>query len=262
MPIEPSSPITVLTQDEFHEVDRVMMHHAFKIHNRFGRLLDEKIYKDEMASRCAASGLRADREFSIQIKHGGFVKAYRIDLLLGSSTVVEAKTASVLTDAHRGQGINYLFLAGTQHGSLVNLRTSSVVREFLSTQYTPESRRRFEVASHAWPNDVMHDRVQEVAIAFCLDVGLGLDLALYREAFAMLTGNANRQLVPLTSNGRCIGQHEMHLLTAECGLAVTALEETDDYRKHMLRLLNLTPLEGLAWINLRMGQLSFEHLRK
>jgi hypothetical protein len=54
----------------------------------------------------------------------------------------------------------------------------------------------------------------------------------------------------------------MSLLRADVGLAVTALEDLDDCRVHLARLLNMTLLSGIAWVNLKVGTIHFEHLRK
>ena len=262
MPIESSIPISVISQDEFHAIHKVMLGHAFDIHNDFGRLLDESIYKAELASRCIKSGFDARREVLIRVRHQAFAKDYFIDLLLDDSTITEAKTSKTLTEAHRGQGINYLLLAGTHHGSLVNFRPSSLGREFLSTHLTHAIRRRFEVHDRNWPSDDDHARLREVAAAFCADVGIGLDLPLYREAFAFLLGINNPQLVPIISGDRRLGHHEMYLLNQDTGLAVTALSDTADYRMHLQRLLSITTLAEMAWVNLRIGRIELTRMKR
>ncbi len=151
MPIEPSIPIACISKEEFHQIDERMMKHAFAIHNQFGRLLDEVVYKRELAERCASAGIAAQCEVGIRVKHGSFVKDYFIDLLLGGSTVIEAKTAKETLAAHKGQGINYLLLADTRHGSLVNFRPSRVDRHFLSTRLTHEASRSFAITETCWP---------------------------------------------------------------------------------------------------------------
>jgi GxxExxY protein len=262
MPIEPTIPIAVISKDEFHAIHKVMLGHAFDIHNDFGRLLDESIYKAELADRCLKHGFDTKREVLIRVRHQSFTKEYFIDLLLCGSTVIEAKTAKNLTDAHRGQGINYLLLAGTHHGSLVNFRPTSVGREFLSTHLSHSIRSRFEVHDRDWPRDNDHAGLRHVASTFCADVGIGLDLPLYREAFASLLGIKNPHLVPIISGDRKLGHHEMYLLNEETGLAVTALADTKDYRTHLQRLLSITTLKSMAWVNLRIGHIELIHLKR
>ncbi|MCY2994423.1 MAG: hypothetical protein NTY19_42130 [Planctomycetota bacterium] len=40
---------------------------TFQIHNQFGRLLDELLYKREIAARCAATGIPCERELWIWV---------------------------------------------------------------------------------------------------------------------------------------------------------------------------------------------------
>jgi hypothetical protein len=70
MPIEVATTIHPFDQEAFHAMDRRIMREAFDIHNDFGRLLDEDLYKFELAARCAALGiLPAEREVQIRVTH-------------------------------------------------------------------------------------------------------------------------------------------------------------------------------------------------
>jgi GxxExxY protein len=261
MPILSSQPITAVSQEDFHRIDEQMLGDAFAIHNRFGRLLDEAIYKQELADRCAADGMTAQREVRTRVEHGSFVKDYFIDLLLCGSTIVEAKTVKELLTAHHGQGINYLLLAGTHHGSLVNFRSSRVDRKFLSTTLTSEARRQFTIAAEGWPNDDRHQQLHDAMNAFCTDVGLGLDLPLYREAFAHLA-QCPRQLIPILSGPKTIGHQELTMISENTALAITGLEELSDYRLHLQRLVSNTNLSAISWINLRLGRIQLQQIKK
>lgn len=261
MPIEPSIPISCISQQEYHEIDERMVGHAMAIHNQFGRLLDEFVYKKELAERCTKDGMPARREVRVRVTHRTFVKDYFIDMLLCNSTIIEAKTAKETLAAHKGQGINYLLLAGTHHGSLVNFRLPRMKRYFLSTRLTHELRNQFKTIEAEWPKDEDHTRLRDCVIEFARDIGLGLDLPLYREAIAQLTGSP-RQLIPLINGSSGLGHHEMTLLNEDVGIAVTALPEQDEFRPHLSRLLQITPLSGIAWINLKLGEIRFEHLKR
>lgn len=261
MPIEPSIPIACINQQEYHEVDERMVGHAMAIHNQFGRLLDELVYKKELTERCSKDGMPALREVRVRVTHRDFVKDYFIDMLLCGSTIIEAKTVKETLAAHKGQGINYLLLAGTHHGSLVNFRLPRVKRYFLSIRLTHELRQRFNTVEAGWPKDEDHDRLRSCVIELTSDIGLGLDLPLYREAIAHLSGSP-RHLVPLTHGSSALGHHEMMLLNEDVGIAVTALPEQDEFRTHLSRLLQITPLAGIAWINLKLGEIRFEHLKR
>lgn len=264
MPIELSQPVKVVSQGEFHAIHHLMVGHAFAIHNQYGRMLDEKIYKNELAYRCAQDGLAAEREVLIRVRHGSYVKDYFIDLLLAGSTVVEAKCAATIAPAHRAQALNYVLLAGTHHGSLVNFRPLKVQPEFISTRLTPNGRRRFTVATHDWPDDTEYQHMREIVVSLCADVGLGLEVALYREAVATLIGVCSvlPQPVPIMAGSRQLGEHSMHLLRDGVGLAVTAATRFANTRKHLQRLLNHTTLDAIAWVNLPVNSVRFELLKR
>lgn len=51
--------------------------------------------------------------------------------------MLEAKASDSLTTAHHSQALNYLLLAGMQHGTLVNFRSTRVEHQFISTHLTP-----------------------------------------------------------------------------------------------------------------------------
>jgi GxxExxY protein len=195
------------------------------VHNQFGRLLDEFIYKKELAGRCSKDGMPAQREVRIRVTHRDFVKDYFIDMLLCGSTIIKAKTAKETLAAHQGQGINYLLLAGTHHGSLVNFRLPSMKRYFLSTRLTHDLRPQFKTIEAGWPKDDDHARLRDCVMELVRDIGLGLDLLLYREAIAHLT-NSTRELVPLKSDSSNLGHHEMTVLKEDVGIAITALSRT------------------------------------
>src|SRR5438067_64046 len=147
MPIEVATTIQPCDQETFHALAHHIMREVFDIHNEFGRLLDEDLYKCELAARCAAIGIwPAEREVQIRVTHQSFIKDYFMDLLFCHGFMLEGKAAERLVAAHRGQSLNYLLLAGMKHGRLVNLRTERVQHEFVSTTLTPDERRRFKVA--------------------------------------------------------------------------------------------------------------------
>lgn len=72
MPIEVDSEILILDRDEFHLLAHRILGIAFDVHNEFGRLLDESIYKRAIALRCAAADiLPARQEVQITVRFLG-----------------------------------------------------------------------------------------------------------------------------------------------------------------------------------------------
>lgn len=261
MPIACSIPISPVNQDAFHEVDRVVMRHSFEIHNEFGGLLEESAYKTELADRLRAEGRMVDREALIRVTHGQFAKDYFIDLLVDRSIVLEAKTVTALTAAHHGQGINYLLLAGVRHGSLINFRGARVARRYLSTTLTHEERRRYDLRCGNSSPDSKLRAVCEAASALASDIGLGLDVVLYRDALSKVL-NAGVGQIPILGSQREIGRQETRLLSDDTALSVTCLAQRGRHRIHVQRWLSHTPLASVIWVNLRLGHIDVEHIRR
>ena len=70
MPIELTTTIQACNQKTFHSFDHHIMRVVFGVHNEFGRLMDEDLYKREIAARCAAIGiLPIEREVQIRVSH-------------------------------------------------------------------------------------------------------------------------------------------------------------------------------------------------
>jgi GxxExxY protein len=267
MPIEVATPIRVLDQEEFHALNRRVMAIVFEVHNEFGRLLDELLFKREIAARCEAAGIvPAQREVQVRVTHEGFCKDYFLDLLFCHGLLLEAKTAERFTPAHRAQDLNYLLLTGMQHGMLVNLRPERVQHEFISTQLTPEKRRRFTVVDKGWcATEERSTQLREKVVALLKDWGGFLEIGLYREALTHFLGGPEAviQAVPVYFGERLLGHQRVHLLDAKTGFALTAL--TGDRRNledHQRRFLCHTPLEALQWVNLNHHQIEFSTLRR
>ena len=213
MPIEVSTMIQAQDQEQFHALDRRIMGVVFEVHNEFGRLMDEELYKSEIAARCVASGVEpAEREVRIRVSHQGFVKDYFMDLLFCHGFMLEAKVAERLVAAHRGQALNYLLLAGLKHGRLVNLRTERVQHEFVSTTLTPEERRRFSVVESGWVEmDAKSRQLKARTIELLEDWGAFLDVNLYREALGHFLGGAGVvcKAVEVFSGSRRVGTQNL-----------------------------------------------------
>jgi GxxExxY protein len=225
MPIEVATRIEPCDQETFHALDRRIMRAVFDIHNEFGRLLDEDLYKREIAARCAGIGiLPAEREVQIRVTHQSFIKDYFMDLLFCHGFMLEGKAAERLVATHRGQSLNYLLLAGLKHGCLVNFRTDRVQHEFISTTLTLEERRRFRVEESDWVELNAESRQLKLkAIELLEDGGAFLDVNLYREALVHFAGGPLKvcQAVEVFSGPRQLGAQNLNLLNEHTGFAVT-----------------------------------------
>jgi GxxExxY protein len=267
MPIEIATTIQPLDQEAFHALDRRVMRVVFDVHNEFGCLLNEDLYKCELAARCLAAGmLPAEREIQIRVSHKGFAKDYFMDLLLCGGFMLEAKSADRLVAVHRAQSLNYLLMAGLRHGRLVNFRRQRVQHEFISTTLTAEERRRLAVREQEWHEpDADSRRLRIKTLEILSDWGAFLDVNLYREALVYFLGGPAlvHQMVEVFSGSRCIGVQPMNLLNQSSAFAVTSkTKDVGAMRDHLERLLHHTRLGCIQWINLNHHFVEFTTLSK
>jgi len=267
MPIEVTSQIQRLGQEEFHALDKQLMGIVFDVHNEFGRFLDEALYKAEIAARWMAAGLgTVEREVRMTVTHESFRKDYLIDLLFNHGLLLEAKVAERLTGTHEAQTLNYMFLAGINHARLVNLRPERVEYKILSTALTPQARQRFKVVDHAWQS-VNHEstHLRELLLELLQDWGAFLEVTLYRDAVIHFLGGPAQVIrhVKIHSLDRLIGEQAIQLLTADTAFAFTALTANHEaMRDHQIRFLKHTSLRFMQWVNFNHDQIEFTTLTK
>ena len=241
MPIECSTPLISVAQEEFHELDKEVMKHAFAVHNEMGRFFDEDIYQATLARRCWQAGLSVQREVMVSVTHATFRKDFYLDLLFSSGSVYELKCVSGLINRNDGQLINYLLLTGTQHGKLINFRPFSVESRFVSTGLTHEKRHIFQMDYSAWdPVCERCDFVESLVSGLLHDWGAFLSIDLYRDAVVHFLGGEDQ--VVRSANVLCgqevVGRKTACLLDNRTALHLSALSQRFmEYETHLRRQL-------------------------
>ena len=266
MPIETAIPIQLLDQESFHQIDRVVTGFAFDIHNEFGRYLDEKLYQHELTRRCREHGFEVEPELRMTARFGDFSKEYYADHLINRGVIVEDKAVAALTTAHRGQTLNYLYLCGLQHATLLNFRSERVQHEFVSTRLTPARRRQFEFLTVEWRPltnrchaliDILHSLLNEW--------GAFLDPVLYRDAVTFFLGGQEQIVreVSFIVEGAAVGSQLMHLLTSDVAFSISASTRRPDLTQdHQRRFLRHTPLRAIQWINFNHQSIELRTITK
>ena len=118
MPVECSVEINPVGQERFHAIDRVVMRHAFDIHNTLGRFCDERIYQEELARRCRAGDFDVHREALLHFLDGPGIGIQPVDI----------EVADRIVGAHRMCKLN----AGSAwHLSAVRQHLSSYEKHML-----------------------------------------------------------------------------------------------------------------------------------
>lgn len=266
MPICVSKPITVFEQEAFHAVDKVVTGCAFGLHNELGRNLDERLYQVELAARLNEQKMSVAREVQITISFDGFSRDYFADLLVNGGVIIETKAAENLTAAHRAQVLNYLYLCGLHHATLLNFRAERVQHEFVSTHYTLALRRKVTWQLAAWKPlsagcNIFHDVLRGVLA----DWGSGLDPVLYRDAVThFLGGEAQviRDVEIFTKHG-ALGTQPTYLLAGDIAFAVTAsVHRPRLVEEHYRRFLQHTRLRAIQWVNLHRQTVCLQTIQR
>ena len=95
---------------------------AIRIHRELGPGLYESVYETVLAGALSRRGYKVDRQKPINIEYDGmtFDAAFRIDILVEDSLVLEIKSIERLTGAHAKQVLTYLRLMKLPLGMLLN----------------------------------------------------------------------------------------------------------------------------------------------
>jgi GxxExxY protein len=81
----------------------------------------EGVYKNALVIILREKGLQVANEFPLSVSfHGQTIGSFYANLFVEDNVIVEMKAVSALTDAHKGQLINYLKATGVDLGLLVN----------------------------------------------------------------------------------------------------------------------------------------------
>jgi len=251
MPINTGATVAEISQDDFHQVDKLVTGLAYAIHNEFGRILDESHYQLELAARCRAAGIRVDREFKITVSLDNFSRDYFADFLINSSVIVETKAKAALVESDEGQTLNYLFLCGLHHGTLLNFGADRVQHKFVSTTLTQGRRRQCRVVAAAF-----HSLTKSCAtLVECMNKllvewGGYLDPLLYRDALAHFLF-LPKQPVEVFSGSLSLGHKEFYMLENDIAMIVSAATRRPETAFHHLqRFLQHTQLRAIQAINL------------
>lgn len=96
--------------------------HAIDIHRRFGPGLLESVYETLLAKSLKNAGCEISRQVPVPLVLDGihFEEAFRIDILLGNSIILEIKSVPKLLPIHTKQLLTYLRLMDIPLGLLIN----------------------------------------------------------------------------------------------------------------------------------------------
>lgn len=264
MPINCPLTIATLSADEFAAVDYRVMGHAYACHNDLGRLCDESAYEADLKARLLADGLKqVHTQVPVTVSHQSFSKTYLLDLVV-ENALYELKAAMRLIGEHDTQILNYMLLLGLGRGKLLNFRPAKVEGQIRATSLSQEERRKFALVVNSWRElTPACGLLRQTLVDLLADWGAFLDFALYQEALTHLLGGANlvEQRVPLCHNGAKLGTQKFTLHAPAIAFRLTAFtEDLAGIENHLRRLLALTNLRALQWVNLNHARIELKTL--
>jgi GxxExxY protein len=95
---------------------------AYRIHEEAGPGLLESVYERILADILTKAGFALQRQVAISIHFDGttYEQAFRADIVVEKSVIVEIKSADRLALVHKKQVLTYLKLSGIKVGLLIN----------------------------------------------------------------------------------------------------------------------------------------------
>lgn len=266
MPIHCSIEIPVLTPELFKRRDYQFMGHAFAYQNELGRLCDERVYETDLSARLRADGFPdVYTQEPVSVTHGDFSKTYFLDLL-ADGALYELKSVSAFTGEHQAQLLHYMLLLGLRCGKLLNFGPDTVDGQLVVTRLTAELRRRFTVDATRWQELTATCVVlRSVMTDLLADWGAFLEVSLYQEALTHFLGGEEQvvQRVPLARSGLPLGTQRMHVYAHGVAFVVTAYTTgLPSHEINLRKLLALTPLTALQWVNLEHANIQFVTLTR
>ena len=266
MPIHCPVSIASLSAGEFEKLDYRVMGHAYASQNELGRLCDECAYQADLKARLLADGFQSVlTEIPVTVTHRDFSKKYFLDMV-ADHALYELKAEASLVSEHDTQLFNYMFLLGIQRGKLLNFRPLKVQGKIIATSLTHEERRRFTAVTERW-NDLTPGCgvLRQTMLDLLQDWGAFLDFALYQEALIHFLGGASNveRQVSLRRDGLDLGRQRMFVHAPGVAFRITAYSESQSYiESHLRRLLALTDLKAIQWINLNHAQIEFTTIQR
>jgi len=113
------------TKEELNQLSGSIIDAAMEVHREFGPGLLERVYEAALQKELSLRGISSRRQVSTPVIYKGDIldeEAYKIDLLVEESVVVELKTAPALLPIHEAQLHTYMRLSKKCLGLLINFQ--------------------------------------------------------------------------------------------------------------------------------------------
>ena len=105
---------------------------AMKVYNKYHYGLLESAYEAAMKYLLEKEGFKVDRQVFLPIywENIQLDQTYRMDLVIDEKIIVELKSVKFISDEHRKQLKNYLYITHTKYGMLINFSPERIYSEW------------------------------------------------------------------------------------------------------------------------------------
>jgi GxxExxY protein len=105
-----------------------IVHAAYQVHYELGPGLLESVYEMCFYQELKSAGLKAERQVPVPLKYKNMVfeEAFRVDILVEGSIIVELKSVEKLLPIHEAQVLTYLKLMKQRVGLLINFNVPAL----------------------------------------------------------------------------------------------------------------------------------------
>lgn len=251
-----------LSTEAFAELDYTVMGQAFRYHNQFGRLADERIYEANLATRLNDMRIECVQQVPLHVSHAGFRKTFFLDLVVSRRGIYELKTVAGLTKEHVAQLLTYLYLLDLPRGKLVNFRSAKVESQFVNAPLSRKARTSFSIDKSQYRGCA---EVIDLTVEMLLDLGTSLSLTLYQEILVELLGGeaVATAMLPISDGQRRFGNQRFHLVSPTESFRITCFSRIpSDYETQIRSLLKFSPLDATHWINIDVETVTFQTIVK
>jgi GxxExxY protein len=263
MPIQPSLYLPTVSDDDFATIDRTVMECAYAVHNKFGRLFDERVYENALAASLRAEGFEVHTQVPILVTHNSFQKTYYLDLVV-DDMIYELKVVDGLTNEHEAQALNYAMLQNVRLVKLINFGEKKVRGKLLSNAVMGPERYEPEFSNSGMRFFTPHCKrllthLEEVVH----DLGTHLSSRVYNEILIHLFGGEAHCLrrTQLQSGQLILGTHIVQVHADGYAFIVTSIStDPSAYLDHLRALLLHSRLNSIHWINFNRSRIEIRTL--
>ncbi len=262
MPVKSPIQFEVISMETMRNIDYQVMRSAFAIHNELGNGNNEIMYKRALGNELFQDDITVSLELPVELIFGDFRKTLYLDMVVDDRVVYELKAAKQLTSSHENQLMNYLILAQSNRGKVINFGSAVVESRFVKSVISSSDRKIFEFIFDERVDKKFCKLVEELVS----DWGTGLAIGWYEEALVHCLGGFSNVMrdIPMQLKGQPIGSQRFPMAREKTAIQITALKTQNlrDQANLHHKILRAADLDSIYWVNIARGLVSIRLVTK